>query len=330
MYKLLNFSPVPNDGTSVYRSWGALPRIENIECIKAAGSIDWTSIMGVDGIFLQRAFTPEQVQIAHLAKQYKKPVWSEWDDDLFCVPKDNPTNGVYSQAGAKQNVESCARMSNLITVTTEALKAKWMAFNEHVHVVPNAIDFDLITPMATDIPRNPLIVWRGSHTHVRDIQEHTEAILWAHEQFPQLSWCFFGYDPWWITEKMDPKRVRCVPFDASYPGYMGNLMKMRGAIQIVPLHDSEFNRAKSNISYLEGTVAGSVVLTPDWDEWKNTGAIHYNGKDGFKSKLMELCGTPAEELAKIANTNLEWVKKYRNLDLMNKERSRLMSRYMGT
>ncbi len=332
MYKLLNYSPSPSDGTSVLRSWGVLPRLtenQNLEILKAHGTISWDGIMNVDAVFLQRAFTPEQVQLAGMAKTYKRPIWCDWDDALWCVPKDNPSHGIYNQAASKQNMESCARMANVITVTTESLKERFHAFNDHVEVVPNAVDFDLITPMSVDLPRNPVICWRGGHSHVRDLHTHQDAILEAYERFPNFSFAFFGFNPWWITEKMDPARCRVMPFDSSYPIFMNNIMKMRSAIHIVPLHDSEFNRCKSNLSYLEGTVAGSVVLAPDFEEWRNLGAITYTDANGFRSQLFELMSTKSDDLDKIANKNLEFIKAYKSLKEINKLRLSVMKKFLG-
>jgi len=286
-------------------------------------------MMSMDAVFLQRAFIPDQVGLGNLAKEHGKPVITDYDDFLFAVQEDNPTHITYSQHASKSNVELCCRMSDVLTVSTEELKQKLLPFNENIVVVPNAIDFDLVKPMSPEIPRNPLVVWRGGSSHQEDFREHTDAILDAHDKFPNYHFAFVGFNPWWITKRMDQKRFRVLPFDGSYVNYMRNLCKLRGAIHIVPLADNVFNRCKSNISVLEATVAGSVVLAPDWEEFRTFGTIPYQDKASFHGKLLELMATPHDNLAAINKPALEQVKQYRNLDLMNKIRVETFRKYAG-
>lgn len=332
MHTCMNFSPVPSDGTSVYRSWGVFPKLKkkaNIQFVRAEGNLDWTHVANVDSIFLQRAFTPQQVQLAGLARDLGKPILADYDDDLFCVPNDNPTHVTYGAQWVHQNLESICRMSNAVIVSTEALKEKLVKFNPNVRVVPNALDMEILHPMPEEMPRNKTLVWRGSHTHVRDLMQATPAIMDAYEKFPDWNFFFLGYNPWWITEKMRPERCQTLQFDGSYVNYMRNLSKIRGAVHIVPLADSEFNRAKSNISYLEASFAGSVALVPDWEEFRLPHTVRYTGTETFHSMMLELMSTSMDKLAQMANESWAWVRAYRSLDLMNDLRIDVMRRHCG-
>lgn len=332
MHKCMVLAPVPSDGTSTARAWGILPLMKkkaDIDFIRAEGSIDWSHVAAVDSVFLQRSFMPAQVQLARLARDLGKPVIVDYDDDLFCVPKDNPTHPTYSQAWAQENIRQSCQMASVVMASTEVLADKLRPFNPNVRVVPNALNLDLLKPLPQELSRNPIVVWRGSHTHVRDIQEHTPAIMEAYEKFPNFSFFFVGYDPWWITEKMAPERCQTVPFDGSYVNFMRNMAKIRGAIQIVPLADSPFNRAKSNIAFLEGSFAGSVVLGPDFPEWKQTPCVQYTGPDGFRNQLFELMATPFDKLAAQAAVGYDWVQRYRNLNLMTELRIDIFRQFAG-
>lgn len=332
MHVCMNFSPVPSDGTSVYRSWGVLPKMRkkaDMMFTRAEGNLDWTHVASVDSIFLQRAFTPQQVQLGGLARDLGKPIMADYDDDLFCVPTDNPTHATYGAQWVHQNIENVCRMASAVTVSTEALKDRLVRFNPNVRVVPNALDLDILHPMPQDMPRNKTVVWRGSHTHVRDLMQHTPAIMDAYEKFPEWNFFFVGYNPWWITERMRPERCSTIPFDGSYVNYMRNLSKIRGAIQIVPLADNEFNRAKSNISYLEASFAGSVALIPDWEEWRLPHTMRYNGADQFHSMLLEMMSGSMDSLSQSANESWAWVRAYRSLDLMNDLRLDVFRKFLG-
>ncbi len=335
MHRMLAFSPVPEDGTSLARSFGVWPKLRKklpfqfvpIHGLANGRKVNWNDLQDIDSLFLQRAFMPEQLQIAELARINNIPMIADYDDDLFTVPKDNPTHSTYGQAWAQQNVESACKGAACVTVSTETLGEKLRKFNSNVRVIPNALDLDMLKPLPQELARNPVVVWRGSHCHVRDLQVHADAILHAYEKFPNYNFMFVGYDPWWITEKMNPERVRILQFDGSYLNYMRNLAKIRGAIQIVPLADIPFNHSKSNIAFLEGSFAGSAMLTPDFDDWKITPGIKYQGANDFEVKLFELMSTPLPELARIATEGFQWVEKYRSLNLMNDLRLDVLKKY---
>ena len=52
---------------------------------------------------------------------------------------------------------------------------------------------------------------------------------------------------------------------------------------VFPLVDTPFNRAKSNIAYLEAIMCGAIIVAPDWQEWRHPGVINYT--DDFKEKV---------------------------------------------
>ncbi len=50
--------------------------------------------------------------------------------------------------------------------------------------------------------------------------------------------------------------------------YFEILMDLKPEIMIVPLEDNKFNRGKSNIAWIEGTVAGASIITNDLPEFQ--------------------------------------------------------------
>src|ERR1035437_9869971 len=56
---------------------------------------------------------------------------------------------------------------------------------------------------------------------------------------------------------------------------------------IVPLVDSEFNRAKSNIAWLEGTYAGAAVVARSLPEFGVPGCIHYEDPKEFSNVVRD-------------------------------------------
>jgi hypothetical protein len=130
------------------------------------------------------------------------------------------------------------------------------------------------------------VTWRGSATHDKDLALVTEQIAKVIER--NLSWTyqFVGEPFWWTMERLDqvpglkPKSITHVePLDPIV--YFEFLQKVKPALFIVPLEDIAFNRAKSNIAWIEATYAGAVAIAPDWPEWRKPGVINYNTPEEF-------------------------------------------------
>lgn len=330
-FRLMVNCPHPVDGTSVYRAWGVLPELRhhNLELVRHPENVQWTDINDCDALFMQRPFLEYQVRLATFAKMYKKPIWIDYDDDLLSVEKDNPTYQVYSQQQFKDNVKKLCEMADVITTSTDVLSRKVKQFGQRVVTVPNALNMKLLNRMEEDLPRNKCVVWRGSSCHKMDLFQHTEEILSVYNSHPDWSWVFFGDNPWWITNRMSPERFRHVPFHENYITYMMNLQKMRGAINIIPLVDNEFNRAKSRICHLESSLAGSVVLGPNWEEWQGSSMFRYGNKKEFKDTLNALIEMAPSQHAAINHHDWQWVKENRTLEKVNKLRSGVITQLSG-
>jgi hypothetical protein len=327
--------PDPSDGTAHYRSSGPFRELrraypKEISYSIVGQQLTEGTIGFCDMYFFQRPFIDQHVQQATLVKTHKLPLWIDYDDDLSCVPSDNFTRDLYGQPQVQQNVRRMCEIADVISVSTEVLKKKLEPFNRNIIVVPNAIDTRLFHPMYGDVPRNKIVMYRGSQTHDRDTDTHKESILEAFTKYPEWTWFFVGYNPWRITEQMDSKRTFYAPFVPSARAYLEFLQSRRAAIHIVPLHDSPFNRAKSNISHLEGSIAGSAVLGPDWEEWQGGDIFRYKDPADFKTKLFDMLETPMDKLAEMNNRDWEWVLENRTLKKTNQLRMQIINTlYLG-
>jgi hypothetical protein len=340
-FRLLVGAPFPEDGTSIYRAWGPIPElrksipdleIESFHTISSNASpsprIAWPEMQNIDAVMLQRPFTHDMVQMAHITKKHKKPLWIDYDDDLQSVPEDNPTHWMYNTPEVRQNVEAISRMADIITVSTKFLGEKIAKFNPKVLVVPNALNMRWLTPMDSAIPRNKCVMWRGSHCHFADLDEYTEQILAAYREFPDWSWVFLGYNPTWITKHMDRKsRARIIPFTNDYIDFIQNMQNLRCAVQIIPLVHQDFNFAKSRVAHIEASLAGSAVLAPDWEEWQDGHIYRYSGKQDFQEKLFHMLKTPLEELAEVNKKDWIWVNENRTLGKVNEFRRAILEAF---
>jgi hypothetical protein len=95
-------------------------------------------------------------------------------------------------------------------------------------------------------------------------------------------------------------------------------------IHIVTLYERDFNLSKSNISWIESTIAGSVVLAPDWEEWKKPGIVNYASKEDFKEKLQDLINGKYN-LWLNHKTSLDYILNNLSLKKVNKERLKILN-----
>lgn len=312
MKTLMCMTPNPNDATSLYRAVGPLQslkrRMGDIELIFNP-LVSWATLKGADAVFLQRPALDNHVQIIDVAQANRTPVWVDYDDDLFNVPRCNPTFRIYGQQKVQNNVSRMLAKADVVTVSTVALQAQVRAILSRigqapqsvpdlrlnpnkVHLVPNAYDEDLLSPLRGRAParQSTLATWRGSATHDKDLLGYTPELCNVIARHLHWTYNFVG-SPFWLTvEKIEAvpklKTDSMILVDALDPiEYFAFLAKTKPALMHVPLEDVQFNRCKSNIAWVEATHAGAVALAPAWAEWERPGVITYKDHKEYEDRF---------------------------------------------
>ncbi len=310
MISIMVLAPSPKDATSFYRCVGPLAalkrEVEGLSLVFTS-DINWASLATCDIVFMQRPFKSSHVEIMKMAKANRKPVWVDYDDDLLNVPPSNPASSIYNKEETMRNVVNLVAMADFVTVSTQELKRRFSTFpgrdgklltlNKRVEVIPNAFNEQLLGEPAWPA-RNRLVTWRGSETHDKDLFTFTKQLSAVAENCPNWNWNFTG-SPFWLTiEHMPHNRTTVVePIDPIE--YFEFVKRICPSIMVVPLHDCPFNRAKSNIAWIEGSYAGAVTLAPDWEEWKRPGVWNYTDPTDFKDKLHTLMSLWEQEPNKV-------------------------------
>lgn len=286
MIKLLALLPGPNDGTSWYRGAGPFNAMRNeieFDVAPADTEYDWSVLGQYDVIFMQRPFDNKHVNTATTALQMGKKLWVDYDDLLFEIPKDNPAYSLYMTLGVHANMSFFLNNAHVLTYSTEFLrdemsKRQWVIPTDQiVEVIPNAFDNTLLK--IHDFCEFNNLVWRGSHTHQNDIFVHHQDIVNAVNQ-NNTQVHFVGWNPFFISTQI--KKSTHHEWKGKLMQYMthlsrGNSGNAWGATYIVPLADNNFNRAKSNIAWIEATMAGACCIAPPWNEWEHS--LRYNITD---------------------------------------------------
>lgn len=246
-------TPDSGDACSIYRGVGAYMRLPvNLQTYDGKkGFFLWEAIMRADVVVLQRPFVQQSVHLAETVRAAGKRLIVEWDDDLSCVPAWNPHHKHF--VGCKTHLESIARLSDAVTVTTKALATsatEWGATD--VRIVPNAIDDSWKT--LPKLARRKIVCWRGSNTHSADLEI---ARPWFQEaKAAGYEVAIFGDAPAWAHELGTFRHFGV----ADYSNYLTLLNSLAPEKMFVPLVDHPFNRAKSDIAAQECYLIGADLV----------------------------------------------------------------------
>lgn len=201
-------------------------------------------------------------------KADKKYFLSEVDDDLFDVPSYNVASNPYQPNSEQEWVAmEQLRLSDAVIVSTEYLKARIQTIlpGKPVHVIPNSIDFkvwDNLTP-DTDFPaKEPgqiRIGFTGSSNHRMDLELVHRPLMAILEEFPHVQLLFTPQSETdtqqvfvgWNAKEELMKRQLCVNKFAPINKFPNFVAGWGLDIGIAPLRDNSFNRAKSNLRWIE-------------------------------------------------------------------------------
>jgi len=259
--KILIYSPQPTDATSFYRGYGVFAYLPGVDLITFRGEANtWADLIDIDVAFFQRPYLPQTVQTIEYLKRMGKTVWIDYDDDFLNVPaylntRWKPTRETH------EAIKQMCKLADVVTVSTGYLQSVYGG-----QVIPNAIN-DFILPMEKRQPQKKRILWRGSASHQKDVYHFRDPIERIMKKYPEWQFIWFGMQPIWTDEGIHIHGVDLF-------SYFDKLIEIDAQIGIVPLLDSDFNRAKSNIAELEMSWAGANVLVPDWPEWKSGNRYH--------------------------------------------------------
>lgn len=328
MINILEVNPGPNQAMSFYR--GRLPFIKLQK--KYSDELmfyphfnqkpTWDYILLFDLVFMQRPADKNHLAIAEACKRYNIPLWVDFDDLLTAIPVDNRAHDGY-QGEYQENIEEIIRLSTLITVSTEDLRDYLdNDFNcgSKTIVIPNALDLQTF-PSKPRFKSSKKILWRGGDTHQKDLFDFKDEIIHTMNSNKKWTLDFMGYNPYFITEQIKHSYTPKMDLDS----YFELLPKLNHSICIVPLHDCEFNRAKSNIGWLEATYAGAVCLAPEFEEWNHPGIINYTDQKDFGDKLTAMIKGEMD-LSAFHAQSWQYISDHLSLEKINEKRYEIIER----
>lgn len=309
----------PEDACSWYRCsgpWAALARTGKAEVV-FNDAPHWRDIRGFDWLFMIRPHLEQNLRTIRDALWHGVRVWTDFDDNLFAIPPENHARITLGSPMCQAIMRQAIQLSDVVTVSTVTLKEallKLVPEQDTWRVIPNALDESFLRSRATFAPSKvPTILWRGSSTHLADLETYREQIVDAAKTFPEAVWLFMGTEPWFSAEI----NSRILPPQPLFK-YFGYLASLTANIGIVPLQDHAFNHAKSDIAAMELSFAGAKCLVPSF--WEPIpGTVSYNDKVEFGIRLKEMLQSVSHD-----TSTLSYYSTHRSLKQANKLRLEIL------
>lgn len=318
-------SPNLRDQCSLYRLMGPFQKLlkqnDNLELVyvdeEAWQKGWWVEFIGIDALFMQRPYSDLHLKIASLASLQNVPLWLDYDDYLFHVPWDNGESHRYNTKASQETISCILQMATIVSVSTEEIAKAYEGHARKICVIPNAIDPDMYPYAKEHKDRNRnLITWRGSPTHSEDLLTMGNALAQVSERKTNLRFKFYGFMPWfWLDAIGNQVDYNSLP----HLNYMMSLYTDAAGVHIAPLKDDVFRRSKSNIAWLEATIAGCPVIASDLPEWQKPGIITCTGEKQWRQEIDALCGDHVQQQLNWKES-LTYIMENLTTDITNRDR----------
>ena len=215
----------------------------------------------------------------------------ETDDDHFSI---KPWNGYYGDVIKERDlIVDMAKRADILTVATPRLATQYGRYNRNVRVVRNAIDPDLYVK---DTPRpegdKARLVYYGSTARLRDYGGRLItgkkddgggfALRAVEESKHLLQRVFLGTNPGTehVIERLFDEQH---PYIENIPAFGKALANAHGDIGIAPLGGDDFDKAKSELHWLEYAMTDMAFIG---ERYNGDGPYQVirNGVDGLLAR----------------------------------------------
>lgn len=313
MIKIKSIIAYPYGACSFYRSMGVLPHTGfDVELLN---NVSFEFLTGGNILYVERPDKTNFIQSIRMAKEMHLKVWIDFDDNLFCLPIDNPCESHYNNLNTQKIMVEAIKSADVVTVATEEIKKELSKFNDNIIVIENAFN-NINFRLKKNFSENNIVLWRGSSTHENDVLTYVDEINGCMKKHKDWEFKFIGKLPFSLMRNFCKKEQLKEMYIIDYFKYIKDL---NASIQIVPLVFNKFNLAKSNIAWIEATYAGSVCLAPDMPEWRKPGIVNYSTCREFYKNLDDLMKNKNLRKEKYFES-FEYIKKNLLLTDVNKKR----------
>lgn len=299
---------------------------------------------GVKAVRIQRQATEHQLRFVKFLKEVQKQlgfrIIYEIDDLVFSedIPEYNKYKPAFTDPSIRKNCQEIMEMCDEITVTCEFMRDyyKSKTNNKNVTVIPNYppkwwignfYDQKRISENYDQNESKPRILYAGSGAHFDvdnrvgqndDFAHVCEVIAKTTDKY---RWVFLGAFPLPLQHLIRTNAVEYHPWQHLY-NYPEKIFNLKVNMLVAPLQDNTFNKAKSDLKYIEACCYGLPIAVQDLVTYKDAPIKFKTGDEMIdqiddtlskKGKYMNMCA----KFRKVAETrfleNEENISKYYEL-----------------
>lgn len=322
MKKLLYISPNSKSAVSWYRGLGVLNHLRGVDITNGSSSDQsWTTISKHDIVFLERPCREVDVYVMNYAKMLNKTVWVDFDDLAWEVPDFHPNAKFYQDQNTKNNMIMCLQGADVVTTTNSFLADKIKKFNPNVIVIPNALNDYVFKDFKKYNPKSKDILYRGGEQHMADLDEFGDQIVNVMDDNKGHTFHFWGFNPFMISRYTDGKNLKWQnSVDIMY--YFTLIQGLNPRAVMVPLINCEFNKAVSNIAWIEATLSGAITLGMNYIPSFNSEQILSGNDEYFEAGLIDIL---KDDDSKFHEASVEKIKSDYLLSVVNEKRYEIVN-----
>lgn len=227
-------------------------------------SIEWANTISYG-----RINDPEILQVTRELQKFGTKIITDQDDypEAVALTVQSPASRIWTEDRLETNRE-LIRSADLLTVSVPYLAEVYGKLRTGPTVVlPNCID--ALNPRwnfpRVDNGKQVVIGWMAGPSHFADSEFAGEVITRVLKENPNTIFKAIGFIDDWMFDLPKEQR-KLVPGQTNMNTYVRLLDNVD--IGIAPVIDNVFNRGKSDLKYLEYTMAGCVSVVSDVEPYK--------------------------------------------------------------
>tara|TARA_R110002051_G_scaffold227016_4_gene289525 strand:- start:3307 stop:4530 length:1224 start_codon:yes stop_codon:yes gene_type:complete len=240
---------------------------------------------GVKTVRIQRQATETQAKYIKWLKDVGKEagfkIIYEIDDIIFKedIPHYNKFRFAFEDPKIRQTSLEIMQTCDEITVTNKFMQDYYIekTGNKNVTIIPNFIpkfwmdryfNFENVRSNYQKFKKKPRVVYCGSGAHFdienrikqKDDFHHINDVI--RKTVDKFQWVFVGGFPLTLRDLIKEKKIEYHQWSnlVDYPNYINN---MNATVFYAPLEDSNFNKAKSDLKFIEACAMGIPVVCQD-------------------------------------------------------------------
>jgi|TARA_R110002020_G_scaffold106996_2_gene248779 hypothetical protein len=266
---------------------------------------------GVKTVKLQRQASSAQLEFVKYLKQVQQEhgfkIMYEVDDVVFreVIPDYNKFKFAFDTDEVRSNCIEIINLVDEVTVTCDFMRKLYQekTGQQNITVIPNFIPHgwmgQLFNPREIEKnyeqnKRKPRILYTGSGAHY-DVENKTggkddlsEVRDFIRKTVDKYQWIFVGAFPPQLADLVQQQKIEFYNWQTllKYPYFISNL---RAQLMVAPLQVNDFNRAKSDIKYIEGCILGIPCLCQDMETYASAPEnLKFSSVEEFEQKIQRI------------------------------------------